>query len=317
MKVLVVFTGGTIGSLASSEGLRPDDLTQSLLLQHYQNSYPNAGITFQVLSPICLLSENMQPSLWSDLIQALESEDLNSYDGVIITHGTDTLAYTANALSLCLSHYKLPIILVSAHTALDQVQSNAHINFEAALCCIENKFEGVYAAYQNPCEDFVSIFHAHELTQCLQLSSHFQALRGINASYKNQTLTHYKSFTQEKTQNLKALFSENIILIRPYPGLNYEDICLNENKIILHDLYHSGTCDINKIKPFIRQCKRQNVLLILSGLQKSDNYYETTQELLDMGVIFLYDISIEHAYVKLSLAKRNFSDQDTLLEYLV
>ena len=320
MKILLIFTGGTIGSSVNDIGIRPDTSTQSQLISYYQNNSPMIDVEFDTLSPLNILSENIQPSDWTTIIETIQDQDLSSYDGIILTHGTDTLSYTANALALALPELAIPLILVSAHRPPNDPLTNAHNNFKAAIACIKERLMGVFVSYQNPDESFVSIFHAFKLTQSLQLSSRFQALHSLDASFQGETLNLIDKNNKRSTQTIKKikpLFSEDILYIKPYPGLDYNHYNFEDKSVILHDLYHSGTCDINRIKPFIRQCKRHNILLLMAPIKSSENYYETTQELIDMGVHFLFDISIEHALVKLMLAHKNFSTHEELLEYIL
>ncbi len=319
MKILVIFTGGTIGSSLDHATIVPNNATQSQLITSYQNLTSDTKTQFVCLSPFSILSENMQPADWTSLIELIKEQELSDYDGIIVTHGTDTLSYTANALALTLPELSLPLMLVSAHMPIENPQSNAINNFKAAIKCIKERLNGVYACYQNPSDDFVSIFHAVELTQSLQLSSHFQALTTIAARYKHDHLEIVslpQNHALKRPVKIQPHFNETLLYIKPYPGLDYENFNLEGCSLILHDLYHSGTCDSNRLKPFIRQCKRQNILLIMAPLKRDQNYYETTQELINLGVHFLYDISIEHALVKTMLASKNFSNHEEILAFL-
>ena len=316
MNIVVIFTGGTIGSSLKDDSLSLDSSSHYKLIDDYQKQHDE--IKFKALNPLNILSENIQPSHWTTMIEAVEDVCLNDFDGIILTHGTDTLSFTANALALYFTTISLPLVLVSSHLPLTNPQNNGHSNFSAAIEFIKQKISGIYVAYQNPSETSTSIFHAHHITQSPQLSSRFDTIKELAAIIDDNecTILSANPIPQTSTKNMHPLFSEEILYIKPYPGLNYQSFNLQEHHIIMHDLYHSGTCDITKLKPFIRQCKRENILLFMAPLYQVEHYYETTQELIDMGVHFLYDISIEHALTKLMFGYRNFSSDEKLLDYM-
>jgi len=99
-KILLVFTGGTIGSLASQGCIKTTDNAPSILLQLFESHYPDSHqVQFKIIRPLNLLSENLHPVIWQNLLTAITAEQPEQYDGIIVTHGTDTLSYTAAALS--------------------------------------------------------------------------------------------------------------------------------------------------------------------------------------------------------------------------
>ena len=92
MNILLLFTGGTIGSSLQNDSLAPDINTQYTLVDHYQSLHTSSSVHFTIASPLQILSEHLQPSHWSTIIESIESFNLSEIDGIIVTHGTDTLA---------------------------------------------------------------------------------------------------------------------------------------------------------------------------------------------------------------------------------
>ena len=122
--ILVVFTGGTIGSTASEGTINTSSTAPFKLIQQFQQHYKNhQQIHFSTIQPLQILSENLAPCVWQTLITAIEAQQPDQYDGIIITHGTDTLAYTAAALSFYFNAIKIPMLLVSSDYPLDDTQS--------------------------------------------------------------------------------------------------------------------------------------------------------------------------------------------------
>ena len=110
-KILLLLTGGTIGSAVNDGSInvdsrRGDDL---LTIYHEQN---NREVEFEIIRPFNILSENAEPQHWLQIIKTLQSHRLSDYDGVIIAHGSDTLPYTGAALAYGLDCPLIPIVLV-------------------------------------------------------------------------------------------------------------------------------------------------------------------------------------------------------------
>ena len=242
--ILLVFTGGTIGS-AVSDGVIDTNKTQGFkLLELFHHEDPQAeDIQFSTLLPLQILSENMAPSAWQILINAIVSQNLANYDGIIITHGTDTLAYTAAALSYYFNALKVPMLLVSSDYSLDDARANGLSNFRCAVDFIrQNIRAGVFVPYANQ-NQTMQVHHAARLTCSLQLTGDFYSVQNKPfMHYDNQVFTQLDaSLPVESGIRLSANFSERIIMLKPYPGLNYATIKLVQGDVVLHDLYHSGT----------------------------------------------------------------------------
>jgi L-asparaginase len=150
--ILVVFTGGTIGSSVCNGEINTDTQTHFLLLSQFKMRYPQMEIHFTTLQPYEILSENLTPSVWTLLIQTIENANPNVYDGIIITHGTDTLAYTSAALTFYFHALDVPIYLVSSHYPLSDMRSNGLDNFSFAVNSIIGRFARISsgAAYSTP-----------------------------------------------------------------------------------------------------------------------------------------------------------------------
>ncbi len=186
MNILVIFTGGTISSSERGGYIGPDEQNNYRLINEYKKRSPEkcADISFSTSSPYYILSENLTGkhiNLLADCIDKALSSD--EYDGIIVTHGTDTLQYTAAGLSYIYSDINIPIVLVSSNYILDDSRANGYDNFSAAVdfimtCCktpekninasteknagnnlaIENNVAnhiGVYVAYKNENEPAV------------------------------------------------------------------------------------------------------------------------------------------------------------------
>ena len=312
-KILVVFTGGTIGSSIYNGVINTDENTSFLLLAQFKQRYPNADVTFSTLQPYQILSENLSPKVWTTLISAIENATPENYDGIIVTHGTDTLAYTSAALGFYFNALNVPIFLVSSYLPLSDENTNGLDNFSFAIEKITTGYlTGVFVPYRNPSEKSVALHSATRLTCSPQLSSNFFSMENVALVPRIVS-----------SAALKPQFSERILLIKPYPALNYDYFDLMNVDAVLHDLYHSGTActtlewgENHSLLAFIKRCQMQKVEIYLAPISNSNDTYQSTLELVNSGVTILWNITIEAAYVKLSLAYSNFTDKTAIISFM-
>lgn len=153
MNILVIFTGGTIGSTVTDKYISTDKEQSPRLLELY-SQYEKLTASknqdhFSCLPVLNILSENMDGSHLHIIIQALQ-QNLQEYDGIIITHGTDTLQYTGAGLSLAFPNIEIPVVLVSSNYILEDTRANGFANFAAAVSFIRHRLgTGIFVSYQN------------------------------------------------------------------------------------------------------------------------------------------------------------------------
>ncbi len=326
--ILLVFTGGTIGSQIDNGTIDTHQNAGFKLIELFRQQFSGqTDITFKTLQPLQILSENLHPQAWKKVLAAIEAEDLSQFDGVIVTHGTDTLAFSAALLSIYFHALNIPLLMVSSNFPLDNPSGNGLKNF---ICAVEficnNPIRGVFVPYQNPGQ----IMHVHlgtRLSSCLPLSGDFISVQSrVFMTFADGRFQHVQAnanvTTEPANAELKPLFGR-ILLIRPYPGLNYSNFDLTGVDAVLHDLYHSGTAcvsrqwgDQHSLVEFSRHCLQKNVPLYLAPAIRSDSAYSSTRELLAHGATMLWSISLEAAFAKLALAYGNFQDNQKISEFL-
>jgi L-asparaginase len=331
--ILVLFTGGTIGSTATEGTIDISGGTPFKLLQLFQQQTPkHQNINFTTRQPLQILSENLAPPAWKILIAALEAEHIDQYDGVIITHGTDTLAYTASALSFYFNNLNVPILLVSSDYPLDDPRANGLTNFSCAIEFILQKIQsGVFVPYRNQQQKKTLVHKAARLTCSLQLTGDFYSVQGNSfAQFENKrfsglpvTTAPDATISTSTSPSISARFCSRILMIKPYPGLDYSHFNLELVDVILHDLYHSGTActstqwgENHSLLSFIKRCNEKNIPVYLAPATQATNAYHSTRALLDLGAEMIWNMSIESAYIKLMLAYGNFNNKQQILAYL-
>lgn len=153
MKITVIATGGTIGSV-EKDGKRSPATEALQRLTMCCTGLEAIQLSWEF--PFITLSENMTTALLYDLVAAVATViDRKECDGIIVTHGTDTLAFTAQYLAQVFCGSPVPIVLVSADAPLTHHESNGPDNFDAAVTLIKTGARGVFVAYRNhgePCK---------------------------------------------------------------------------------------------------------------------------------------------------------------------
>lgn len=330
-KILVVFTGGTIGSSLLEHTIDTAGENRFRLLARYQDQASRVSdVHFVHIAPIQMLSENMHPRVWEQLLIAIDNALDDTLDGIIVTHGTDTLAFTASLLSVYYQHVlKIPLVLVSSDFPLSDPRANGLANFSAAVEFMRQRTEsGVFVAYQN----YQQVMHIHQgykLASCLQLSSDFISVQtSPYLEYKDNrfiplTAAAVPVLANSELWPLHPRCTYNLILLKPYPGLNYAHINLEGVDVVLHELYHSGTACVDatvgqeySLLNFSQRCQKLGVDLFLAPAIKCEDLYASTQSLVAHGAQFIWDTSLETAYVQLLLAYGNFKDAEVRNRFL-
>ena len=329
--ILVLFTGGTIGSTAAAGTIDISGETPFKLLQLFQQQTLNhQRIHFTTRQPLQILSENLAPPAWKLLIAALETERIAQYDGVIITHGTDTLAYTAAALNFYFKNLTVPMLLVASDYPLDDPRANGLANFSCAVeFILKNIQSGVFVPYRNQQQKKILIHKASRLSCSLQLTGDFYSVQGNSFMQFDKKRFSSLSVPTPPDENITtstaitARFCSRILMIKPYPGLDYRHFNLELVDVVLHDLYHSGTActstqwgENHSLLSFIKHCNTKNIPVYLAPAIQATDAYQGSRALLDLGAEMIWNMSIESAYIKLMLAYGNFNNKQQILAYL-
>ena len=329
MKIDVIFTGGTIGSKKNENGMLSTNKDgQYTLLNRYIETFGN-HVEFMAREPYCILSENLSAKELMILIEEIrELINLTNPNGIIITHGTDTLQYTAAILGYVFADINFPIILVSSNYILDDPRSNGLMNFKCAVNFIKERLgQGVFVSYQNIGQD-VYIHRATRLEQSIMfkdnvysvMDSWYGKFSGKNSdlyeknpAYKTDSSSRKNIFSSKK---IKLCFnSDSIIRIRPYPGMSYP-LIMDHTKAIIHESYHSGTIRISdEFLDFVKQAKKEKIPFFLTGLDSKESKYETVAVYREVGIIPLPESAVIAQYCKLWLAVSNNLDVVEIMKY--
>ncbi len=282
MKILVIFTGGTIGSTVDNGYISTDDQKTYRLIEQY-NEQNFLDVEFTFAEPYSLLSENLTGEHLRKLGDCILENQHKGYDGIIVTHGTDTIQYSAAAMGYYLPNISIPIQFVSSNFVLEDPAANGLANFTYAVEFIAKKRgTGVFVIYRN--ND--NIIYVHRGTRLLPHLPYNDDLISIQGQYyglyqdgaykpnSNYTLSQgTKSKDIQISLSLPQTWDSQILCIYPYPGMCYPQI-KEDKKAILLETYHSGTiCSITpQMEDFFHTVTEKGIPIFLTGADEGPDY---------------------------------------------
>lgn len=308
MKLSVIFTGGTIGSTTEGNyiSLHADSYR---LLQLYKEHFDTSDIRFDTYNPFSILSENLNLNHARQLAATVNEQAGQDYDAVILTHGSDTLQYTASLLEWMCVDLKIPVFLVASNRIPDDPSSNALDNFHGAVVAVREKMPpGVYVSYRNPGENLCihrpSMLLPHQI-----FSENLYSVRNkIAATVKNDRLilSHADFHELERLNDIKIKRKNslpNIIMLHIYPGMSdaFSRIGMSDDTdAIILTGYHSGTLPTDQ-DDFIRFCnnaRQQDIPIYVCGTYLQYGY-SSTEKFQELSLISMPWISPVALYTKL------------------
>lgn len=343
MKILIVTTGGTICSTASAENGNKNNVNTGavlpVLVDEAKNSLKNdfdiTDLSFDIVSPINVLSENMTIEAWNVLLAALKEVDYEKYNGLIILHGTDSLHMTAPLVSLVMKGIGCPVILVSGNRIITDPESNAVENFANAVRMIrvisnngksDDNLAGnnacltdnTYVVYRNM--DGISYVHkASLLEECADYSEDFFSkgmlkfddwMKGEKSDGGSYDDINNEKESAEELPLIKKdiILTDDVLYIKPYVGINYDRFSLEGVRCVLHSLYHSSTANaadtsVHSALHMLKRCKEAGIPMYIFPCNKESYRYVTTKALLEDGAIPLDGETWNLAYAGLLIGQ--------------
>ncbi len=299
MRIRVIFTGGTIGSSVKKGFADVDPKMRYELLRRFQD---DPDIEFDTSAPFSMLSENLSARELNLLQQELTAGLAGGYDGIIVTHGTDTLQYTAAAIELAFADAAIPIVLVSADYPLEDARSNGYINFEAAVEWIRSSpVGGVFVSYRNKNEKRVSIHIASHLLQHGENSADLYSIDGAPfAVYDGAIIWDgAKVPPSDPVGRVEYVSSPGILSVESCPGNCYAYSLDGVNAILLKP-YHSGTLDTanSAFRDFCGRAAERGIPLLVSHASTGVSY-KSTELYEDLGILPLPHGTYAAAYMRI------------------
>lgn len=310
--ILLIYTGGTIGMIkeANTGVLKAFDF-KNLLNQIPELKLLDCKITTKSFKkPID--SSNMNPGYWIQIAEIIEN-NYETFDGFVVLHGSDTMSYSASALSFMLENLDKPVIFTGSQLPIGDLRTDAKENLitsiQMASMCENNKplikEVGLYFEYK--------LYRGNRTTKIN--AEHFEAFESLNYPVLAESGVHLKVNTEfllepnsRKKLKVHKNLDTNIALVKLFPGLSksvLESVLNSKNiKGVILETYGAGNATTDKwfIDLLDHAIKRGTQIINVtqcSGGSVLMGQYETSTQLKSIGVISGRDITTEAAIAKL------------------
>lgn len=304
-KILWITTGGTIASVESEQGLVPASRAEKLK-EILGNLVSDVDI--QVEDLFALDSSNIQPEEWSLIAKRID-EGKDDVDGIVLTHGTDTMAYTASALSYMLLGIKIPVVLTGSQLPLIHPLSDGIDNLRCAFAMAKSGVGGVFVAFDR--KVILGTRAVKVRTQGFNaFESVNQKLAGVIDS-RGLTINPKVVGFPPCEYTFHNELNKDVILIKLIPGMNpqlFDSLVYLDVRGVVIEAFGIGGLS------FIRRDLTSKLeMLMEKGIavavcsqclyENSDfSRYEVGVKAVEKGVIQLYDMTSEAAVAKLMWA---------------
>ena len=304
-KILLITTGGTIASEQTTEGLAPS------LNGHEFSAFISsvaADYEVEIINLFQLDSSNIQPEEWQCIARTVTREYIN-YDGIVLTHGTDTMAYTASVLSFMLRNIPIPVVLTGSQLPISHPLTDGIENLRCAFAMAASGKAGVFVAFDRK----VMLG-----TRAVKVrTTAFDAFESVNCPYAATIDSSGLKLNERVLPHVNGAFaledhlSNHVFLIKLTPGLDPEifDMLLKMNyKGIVIEAFGAGGLNfvrrdlISKLQKIV-ECGISVVVCSQCLYERSDfTIYQAGQKALETGVLQAFDMTTEAAVTKLMWA---------------
>jgi len=329
-EVVIISTGGTIVSKMEYDtgAVRPA-LTTEEILKFMPEINEIAKIDAKVLFSI--LSENMKPEYWIKIANEVKNALDKGAKGVVVAHGTDTMAYTASALAFSLKSLTGPVVMVGSQRSSDRPSSDAPINFlTSVLVAKDAPFAEVTVNMHGESSDTYTLVHRGVKVRKMHTSRRdaFQSVNDIPLAkvyYRERKIEILRDdYIRKKDANeVDAKFDPNVFLLKYYPGLLPDIIDYLMNKGV-KGIIVEGTGLGHTSSEFYNAFKKATKDGIFVGMTSqclfgrvNMNVYTTGRLLQEAGVVPLEDMLPETALVKLMWVLAHETDLDKVKELML
>lgn len=329
--ILLIYTGGTIGMKVDPtlQALTPFDFSQILeeVPELRKFAYRIDSWTFDPL----IDSSDVEPSLWISLAELIE-EKYEEYDGFVILHGTDTMAYSASALSFMIENLSKPVIFTGSQLPIGMPRTDGKENLISAVEIAAAKDAEGHALVPEVCICFDNILMRGNRT-CKMNSDNFRAFRsenlpplaeaGIHIRYNTGIIRRPVSW--EDAPVFRKYLDTRVSILKMHPGITPQIVrdimCSPDTRAVIIETYGAGNAPSKEwFLKIVQEAAGMgkiilNVTQCIAGSVNMD-IYATGKCLKDAGVVSGYDSTTESALAKLFYLLGTFQDNEQVKKLL-
>lgn len=315
--IRLLTTGGTIGSTSQSETVNVN-LGQQQLDKHIESMCRDKNITLSSRAVFNKNSEDIGPADWGLLIEAINEELAAGNNKILITHGTDTMAYSLFAVATCFAHLPATIVFTGSCFTLDHPKSDVSANLLGALATLSEPqlATGVYLSFLNANQQ-ISVIDAMRLKPMSFDKLYFEATFDEEIGVFNDDLSCFAP--TDKPQNKPAALplpldansinysslgeQQGIFRLQCYPGMNAAQLCSNieAGSCVIVSLYHCGTGPSqSQARDLVTAIQSRPDITFLGGAFPAryiSKPYQATATLIKSGMKIYQNIQTHQLYV--------------------
>jgi len=337
-KIAVITTGGTIGSVLTDKSVAVDTSLEHLAEQ-IELSRLQLDCQIQLYSPFSKSSENLGPGDWQDLLVALKQANDSDCDAIVVTHGTDTMEYSAAAVLCCGQLWTKKICFTGAYYPPGSENSDVAINLQGALAwaCGDLPKRGVAVSFKSAEQQYSEILNAFGLKSMLYDERTFTSSGKSFARYDKSGISHVQSDYQQTSPQLPLsavprrvdidAAANRIAFVHLYPGIDQKllrSVATDRDVLVLQG-YHCGTGPADEdsgLLDFVSAYSESTSILMAGYPEELVQLpYDSSIELISAGLRLYKNMPAYYVYVYaligLAIGLNSASLVETLSDYEV
>lgn len=322
MKILFIFTGGTIGSTLNGDYIATEKSKPYGIILAYEKKF-GLNFSYDVVEPYTELSENNTGLNIKNLALCLKENLKKDYDGIIVTHGTDTLQFTASGIGYTIGNNTIPVCFVSSNFPIENPLSNGLDNLHGAINFIKgNLGKGAFVVYKNGNSLETIVHRATRLVSGKAFSDEIDSVFHSYYGKFDKNFNYIKNENYFEKQDEIAPLDATVLTekcgqvswISPYPGMVYPSLD-NKVKYALLNTYHSGTINTKseEAKKFFEKAKQNGVKVYITGVTDGPSY-DSAKAFDEFNIIPIKNISPVSAFMKLWILNDEGLNPESVLQ---